>query len=167
MVFFSNSKKNTLILNDQVFEGEYQDNRNVIKINKLKLIGYNQSGRPYQLTAESAIKENRSIDKIVLYKVKADITLNNKNWLFLSTDKAIFEINKKTLHTYDKIQGYFDDGSSFYSPSMEYNFDTGIAKSEEGIVMFGKWGNIKSDKFSFNSLKDVYRFQDKAVMTVK
>ena len=102
-----------------------------------------------------------------MYKVKADITLNNKNWLFLSTDKAIFEINKKTLHTYDKIQGYFDDGSSFYSPSMEYNFDTGIAKSEEGIVMFGKWGNIKSDKFSFNSLKDVYRFQDKAVMTVK
>ena len=50
---------------------------------------------------------------------------------------------------------------------MRYNFDTGIAKSEEGIVMFGKWGNIKSNKFSFNSIKDIYRFEDKAIMSVK
>ena len=50
---------------------------------------------------------------------------------------------------------------------MEYNFDTGIAKSEEGIVMFGKWGNIKSNKFSFNSIKDIYKFDGKAFMIIK
>ena len=83
------------------------------------------------------------------------------------TPPGSFEINKKTLRTDDKIQGYYDDGSSFYSSSMEYNLDTGIAKSEEEIVMFGKWGNIKSKKFSFNSIKDIYRFEDKAVMIVK
>ena len=165
--FFSNSKKNTFTLNEQVFEGEYENDKNFIKINKLKLIGYNEAGTPYQLTAESAIKETKNIDTIVLYSVQADISLNNKNWLFLNTEKAIFEINKKTLRTDDKIQGYYDDGSSFYSSSMEYNFDTGIAKSEEEIVMFGKWGNIKSKKFSFNSIKDIYRFEDKAVMIVK
>ena len=119
------------------------------------------------LPNDSAIKETKNIDTIVLYNVKADISLNNKNWLFLNTEKAIFEINKKTLRTDNKIQGYYDDGSSFYSSSMEYNFDNGIAKSEEEIVMFGKWGNIKSKKFSFNSIKDIYRFEDKAVMIVK
>ena len=50
---------------------------------------------------------------------------------------------------------------------MEYNFDTGIAESEEGIVMFGKWGNINAEKFSFNSIKDIYRFEGKAVMVIK
>ena len=50
---------------------------------------------------------------------------------------------------------------------MEYNFDTGMAKSEEGIVMFGKWGNIKSDKFSFNSIEDIYKFYGKAVMIIE
>ena len=59
MFFFSNSKKNTFTLNEQVFEGEYEDNKNFIKINKLKLIGYNEAGSHYQLTAESAIKEKK------------------------------------------------------------------------------------------------------------
>ncbi len=167
LVFFSNSKKNTFNLNEQVFEGDYEENNNIIKINKLKLIGYNKSGKPYQLTADSAIKKNKSIDQIILYKVQADISLKNKNWLFLNTEKAIFEINKKILRTDNKVQGYYDDGSSFSSPSMEYNFETGIAKSEEGIVMFGKWGNIKSKKFSFNSIKDIYKFEDKAFMIIK
>ena len=167
MIFFSNSKKSTFTLNDQVFEGKYENNKGFIKINNLKLMGYNKTGIPYQLTADSAVKKTKSIDEIILYKVKADISLKNKNWLFLDTEQAIYEISKKTLRTSYKIQGFYDDGSSFYSPSMEYNFDTGMAKSEEGIVMFGKWGNIKSDKFSFNSLEDIYKFYGKAVMIVE
>ena len=167
MIFFSNSKKNTFTLNDQVFEGEYEDNKNFIKINKLKLMGYNKEGTPYQLTADSAIKETKSLDEVFLYKVKADIFLKNKDWLFLNTEKAIFKINSKTLHADEKVQGFYDDGSSFSSPSMEYNFETGIAKSKEGIVMFGKWGNITADRFSFNIIKDVYRFEGKAVLVIK
>ena len=60
MIFFSNSKKNTFTLNDQVFEGEYKENKNFIKINKLKLMGYNKEGIPYQLTADSAIKKQKA-----------------------------------------------------------------------------------------------------------
>ena len=67
----------------------------------------------------------------------------------------------------EKVQGFYDDGSSFSSPSMEYNFDTGIAQSKEGIVMLGKWGIIKAERFSFNSKKDIYRFEGKAVMVFK
>ena len=167
MIFFSNSKKNTFTLNDQVFEGEYDNNKGFIRVNNLKLIGYNNNGIPYQLTAESAIKKTKSIDKIILYKVKADISLNNKNWLFLNTEQAIYQISKKILYTNYKIQGFYDDGSSFSSKSMEYDFDTGLAKSEEGIVMFGKWGNIKSKRFSFNTIKDIYKFDGEAVMIVK
>ena len=76
MFFFSNSKKNTFTLNEQVFEGEYENNKNFIKINKLKLIGYNEAGTSYQLTADSAIKKTKNIDTIVLYNVQADISLN-------------------------------------------------------------------------------------------
>ena len=37
MVIFSKSKKNSFTLNEQVFEGEYENNNNFVKINKLKL----------------------------------------------------------------------------------------------------------------------------------
>ena len=155
------------MLNDQVFEGEYENKKSFIKINNLKFIGYDKRGTPYQLTAKTAIKETKSIDEVVLYEVKADISLNNKNWLFLNTEEAVFEISKKILHAETKIQGFYDDGSTFSSPSMKYNFDTGIAKSEEGIVMFGKWGNIKSKSFSFNSTREIYIFNGNAVMIIK
>ena len=119
------------------------------------------------MTAKKAIKETRNIDKVILYNVQADIFLSDKNWFFLNTEKAIFRVNEKTLFTDNIVKGFYDDGSSFSAHSIEYNFNTGIAKSEEGIVMFGKWGNIKANKFSFNSFKDMYRFDGKAVMTVK
>ena len=61
-------------------------------------------------------KRNKSIDKVLLYKVKADIFLNNNNWLFLNTEKAIFKISSKTLHANEKVQGFYDDGSSFSFP---------------------------------------------------
>ena len=78
MIFFSNSKKNTFTLNDQVFEGEYKENKKFIKINKLKLMGYNKAEFLINLLQKAAIKETKNIDKILLYKVKADIFLNNK-----------------------------------------------------------------------------------------
>ena len=167
LVFFTNSKNNILTLDDEVFKTEYQNNKKFIKIDKLKFAGYNNQGNPYLLTAKQAIKETKNIDKVILYNVKADIFLSNKNWFFLNTEKAIFRINEKTLFTDNVVKGFYDDGSSFSTPSIEYDFNSGIAKSEEGIVMFGKWGNIKADKFSFNSFKDTYRFDGKAVMTVK
>ncbi len=167
LVFFTNSNNNILTLDDEVFKREYQKNKKFIKIDKLKFAGYNNQGNPYLLTAKQAIKETKNIDKVILYNVKADIFLSNKNWFFLNTEKAIFRINEKTLFTDNVVKGFYDDGSSFSTPSIEYDFNSGIAKSEEGIVMFGKWGNIKADKFSFNSFKDTYRFDGKAVMTVK
>ena len=45
---------------------------------------------------------------------------------------------------------------------MEYNFNTWNSKSKEGIVMLGKWGNITAERFSFNSYKDIYRFEGKS-----
>ena len=130
-------------------------------------MGYNNQGNPYLLTAKQAIKETKNVDIIILQNVQADIFLSDKNWFFLNTEKAVFRINKKILFTDNIVKGFYDDGSSFSTPSIEYDFKSGIAKSEEGIVMFGKWGNIKSDKFSFNSLEDIYKFYGKAVMIVE
>ena len=167
LIYFTNSSDNTLTLDDQVFKGEYKDNKKFIKIDKLKFMGYNNQGNPYLLTAKQAIKETKNVDIIILHNVQADIFLSDKNWFFLNTEKAVFRINKKILFTDNLVKGFYDDGSSFSTPSIEYDFKSGIAKSEEGIVMFGKWGNIKADKFSFNSFKDTYRFDGKAVMTIK
>ncbi len=165
--FFSNNPKSTLILDEKVFKGKYEEEKNFIKIDGLKFFGYNKKNNPYSLTAKLAIKETKNINEIVLYKVKADIFFNDQSWVFLNTEKAVFDVKKKTLHTFSKVKGYYDDGSSFITPSLNYNFNTGLAKSEEGIVMFGKWGNIKSEKFTLNTIKNTYNFSGNASMNVR
>ena len=166
LIFFTNTRNNNLVLDDQVFEGEYNRDKNFIKIDKLKFTGYNSLGNPYLLTAKRAVKEMKNIDKIVLYNVQADIFVSNKNWFFLNTEKAVFLVNEKTLFSNTTVKGFYDDGSSFQTSGIEYNFNTGIATSEEGIVMFGKWGNIKSNNFSFNTFKDTYNFDGNTIMNI-
>ena len=70
MIFFSNSKKSTFTLNDQVFEGKYENNKGFIKIDNLKLMGYNKTGIPYQLTADSAVKKKKVLMKLYYIKLK-------------------------------------------------------------------------------------------------
>ena len=101
-----------------------------------------------------------------MYNVQADIFVSNKNWFFLNTEKAVFLVNEKTLFSNTTVKGFYDDGSSFQTSGIEYNFNTGIATSEEGIVMFGKWGNIKSNNFSFNTFKDTYNFDGNTIMNI-
>ncbi len=166
LIFFTNSNNNNLVLDNQVFQGEYEKNKNFIRIDQLKFNGYNNIGNPYLLTASKAVKEMKNKDKIVLYNVQADIFINDKNWFFLNTNKAVFLISDKILFSNEKVKGFYDDGSSFTAPSIEYNFHSGIAKSKEGIVMYGKWGNIKANNFSFNSFEDKYKFKGKTVMII-
>ena len=167
LTLFTDTRKENFRLNDEVFQENYTKNKRFIKIDKLKFIGYNNDGKPFLLTANQAIKETRDEDKVILYKVKADINLSDKSWFFLETEKATYRIKEKTLYANNEVIGFYDDGSSFTTPSLEYNFKSGIAESEEGIVMFGKWGIIEADKFSFNSIKDTYKFDDRALMIVK
>ena len=167
LTLFTDTRKENFRLNDEVFEENYTKNKRFIKIDKLKFIGYNNDGKPFLLTANQAIKETRDEDKVILYKVKADINLSDKSWFFLETEKATYRIKEKTLYANNEVIGFYDDGSSFTTPSLEHNFKSGIAESEEGIVMFGKWGIIEADKFSFNSIKDIYKFDDRALMIVK
>ncbi|MEC8100025.1 MAG: LPS export ABC transporter periplasmic protein LptC [Pseudomonadota bacterium] len=167
LVLFNDTKKNSFKLDDQVFEGEYDHSRNFIKVHELKFLGYNNKGKPYLITANKAIKENKDTDKVILHRVKADILMGNQNWFYINTEKAVFRIKDKVLFTDYEVNGFYDDGSGFTTPSIQYDFISGIAKSEEGIVMFGKWGNIKSEKFAFNSYEDAYKFDGKAKMILK
>ena len=79
-------------MNDEVFQ-EITQNKRFIKIDKLKFVGGND-GKPFLLTANQAIKETRDEDKVILYKVKADINLSDKSW-FLETEKATYRSKKK------------------------------------------------------------------------
>ena len=84
----------------------------------------------------------------------------------METEIAFFDINLKVLSSNQNVEAFYDDGTSFISPSLSYNLNNGIVYGQEGIEMSGKWGNIKSGYFSYSTNDEVLVFDKNPVMLI-
>ena len=151
---------------ENFFVGKYEKSKNILRIENATFVGKDKQKQPYTLTAKLAVKESSKENLFMLHFLKADITMEKNNWLILKTNKAIFNTETKILFSNNNVEAFYDDGTSFTSPSMNYNFNNGILNSEEGVVMIGKWGRIKSGQFSYNPIKDVLTFSNDPKMYI-
>ena len=162
----SEPKDNKNNLDKEFFIGNYEKSKNILKIENATFVGKDKKKRPYTITAKLAIKESSKKNTFMLESLKADISLKEKNWLILKTKMAFFDINLKVLSSNQNVEAFYDDGTSFISPSLSYNLNNGIIYGNEGIEMLGKWGNIKSDYFSYSTDDEVLVFDKNPVMLI-
>ena len=161
---FSNPKKNKTSFQEEFFIGSYEKSNNIVKIENATFVGKDKKKRPYTLTAELAVKESSQKNFFKLNFLKADITLSKGSWLILKTDKAIFDIKTKILVSEDKVEAFYDNGTVLVSPHMRYDLNSGIISGQEGIVMFGKWGKLKSGNFFYNANEGLLVFSESPVV---
>ena len=88
LITFKISFTNKIKLDSSILENSFSNNKNVVKIENAKLIGNDESNRPYVITAKSSFKNDSDENLIILHSVEADITLENNSWLLLSTEIA-------------------------------------------------------------------------------
>ena len=162
----SEPKDNKKTLDKEFFIGNYEKSKNILRIENATFVGKDKKRRPYTITAKLAIKESSKKNTFMLESLKADISLKENNWLILKTKKAFFDINSKVLSSNQSVEAFYDDGTSFISPSLSYNLNNGIIYGNEGIEMLGKWGNIKSDYFSYSTDDEVLVFDENPVMLI-
>ena len=163
---FADTSKKIESFDEDFFVGKYEKSKNILRIENATFVGKDKQKQPYTLTAKLAVKESSKENLFMLHFLKADITMEKNNWLILKTNKAIFNTETKILFSNNNVEAFYDDGTSFTSPSMNYNFNNGILNSEEGVVMIGKWGRIKSGQFSYNPIKDVLTFSNEPKMYI-
>ena len=162
----SEPKDNKNSLEKEFFFGNYEKSKNILKIENATFFGKDKNKRPYTITAKLAIKESSKKNTLILESLKADISLKEKNWLIMETEIAFFDINLKVLSSNRNVEAFYDDGTSFISPSLSYNLNNGIVYGQEGIEMSGKWGNIKSGYFSYSTNDEVLVFDKNPVMLI-
>ena len=145
------SGKNTdkISFDDGFYEKKYAKDKSEVKIENAKLIGSDGKNRPYMITAKSALKNSIKKNIMTLYGVEADISLEKGKWILLKTLEASYNPNKKTLASQDLVKIYYNDGTILESSNIYYNISSGLIKGDNGITMFGNWGAIESDSFSF------------------
>ena len=158
---FSLSESSKMEFNENLDISEFNNKKNIVKINDATLIGNDKNKRPYVITSKTSYKSNTDENVIQLYSVKADITLKDESWFFLSTDHAYYNILEKKLVSKEKVAMFYDNGTTLESNHLEYNIDTGIAKGFSGVKMYGNWGNIISGSFSLDLNNNTVRFLEK------
>ena len=144
----------------------YEKSKNILRIENATFVGKDKQKQAYTLTAKLAVKESSKENLFMLHVLKADITMKKNNWLILKTNQAIFNTDTKILFSKNNVEAFYDDGTSLISPSVNYNFNNGILNSEEGVVMFGKWGRIRAGQFSYNPIKDILTFSNDPKMYI-
>ncbi len=163
MLFVLLNNKNSIRKNsssNNIFDGNYEQLENLVKIEKAKLVGIDKQNRPYTITAEKAVNESNKRNIFYLYNVSADINRKNGNWLLINTKKAHYDVETKVLMSNEDVDIFYDDGSSISSSNMKYNFKSGLLTCNDGIVMFGKWGTLTSGNFVYNSSKEIFEFSN-------
>ena len=148
MVLDKSDKKNNL-------------NQNTLTLENAKLIGNDRNNKPYIITAESSFKNSLNENLIHLNFVEADMTLNNNNWMSFNTNHAIFNIFEKTIEATEKVFIFYDDGTKLESYGLHYNIANGIGFSDSGVKMFGQWGIIEANSFSFDTNNHMIKFYNK------
>ena len=156
---FSIDDKNKMMLSKN--NNKNNLDKNTLTLENAKLIGNDRNNKPYVITAKSSFKSNLDKNLIHLNSVAADMTLNSNNWMSINTNYAIFNIFEKTIEATEKVFIFYDDGTKLESSGLNYNVANGIGFSNSGVKMFGKWGIIEANSFSFDTNDHMIKFYNK------
>ena len=156
---FSIEDKNKMMLSKN--NNKNNLDQNTLTLENAKLIGNDRNNKPYVITAKSSFKNSLDENLLHLNSVEADMTLNSNNWMSINTNHAIFNIFEKTIEATEKVFIFYDDGTKLESSGINYNVANGIGFSNSGVKMFGKWGIIEANSFSFDTNDHMIKFYNK------
>ena len=149
LFFQPNNKYDIVRLDSTFFKGNYNNSKDLLKIENATLVGNDKKNRPYMLSAESAVNSKVKKNLFILNDVSADITLKDGRWILLNTSKAVYDIERQVLQSESNVEIFEDTGESFLVKEMIYDFRAGIISGNQGIVMLGNWGKLESENFTY------------------
>ena len=164
LIIFGSPKKK--VNSSYQIVGKRNETKNIIKIDNAKLAGIDNKNRFFTVTATSALKKMDNENIFLLTDVKADISNKKGRWALLNTNKANYDIVNKLLISKTEVEFFYDDGSTMVMPSMIYNLKSGILKSEDGVILFGKWGTFKAGNFLFDTNTETFKFYNNPIMVI-
>ncbi len=161
---FSTEDENKMVLSKNNLKNNL--NQNTLSLENAKLIGNDRNNKPYVITAKSSFKNTLDDNIIHLNSVEADMSLNTNNWMLINTDHATFNIFEKTIEAKEKVFIFYDDGTKLESSGINYNVANGIGFGHSGVKMFGNWGIIEANSFSFDTSSHMIKFFNKPKLTL-
>lgn len=128
--------------------------------------GVDEYGRPYTVTAESALQKGATDNVIELIRPTGDMTLEDGAWISLSAERGRYNRKRERLLLNDNVNFFHDQGFELRSPTAEIDLRTAEARGDRGVEGQGPQGALEAEGFEFLERGDVILFTGRSHLTV-
>lgn len=119
-----------------------------VTMERPKLSGFRQDGRPYDVRATSGVQDIRSPTIIELNQLEAKFETGSRALVRVEALRGVYDSSKDFLHMMDDIHIVSDSGFNIRMTMADADFKSGAIVSQEPVVVVMSGGRINA-----NSLK--------------
>lgn len=115
--------------------------------------GTDSRGRPFLITADSALQDPKNENQVHLNRMQADLTFNGNLWLSALAPAGLYDTDKQTLDLSGGADIYSNKGYEMHSPQVHLDLKNGFASGEQGIEGHGPLGRMSAVRYRFENDK--------------
>lgn len=110
-----------------------------------RFTGSDERGRPYFITADTAIQHVEDRNRVTLDRIQADMTLLNDAWVILTAPTGELRTDTKRLQLSGPIDLFSDRGYEFHAREALIDFTAGRIVSDEPVDGQGPFGLLAAN----------------------
>ena len=122
--------------------------------------GIDQRGRPYTVTATSALQT--SPERIAMTDPKGDLVTESGTWLMAQSKAGVFIQHRSLMDMSDDVTLYREDGTVLQTNSAALDLKAGVAASTEQTHAEGPFGTLDAQGFTLLEKGAVIQFHGPA-----
>ena len=122
-----------------------------ISVRNARYAGLDAGELPFIITAGGIIQDKTTPDEIKMETPKADITLKNGEWIYMSADQAVIETNGSRMLIEDNVEIDFSIGYELKTDHARMNMKLGIILGDTPVTMKGINSNFTSAGFRIHN----------------
>lgn len=110
-----------------------------------RLVSRDAKGRPYTITAKTAVKRTPGNRLWHLKKPTADITLKNGSWLTLRARNGRYNKGRRHLRLREHVSLFHDNGFELHTSRAFADLEAGTVRSSTDVRGHGPAGTIRAE----------------------
>ncbi len=129
--------------------------------------GTTARGQPFEVTADSAQRQEANPDQVLLDTLKASLGLTEVSGVLITADKGLLDLDKQTMQVMGDIIARTDDGYVFHTEKVFIDIDRQAARGDMPIKGHGPAGELEAARFELQEGGEILRFEGGVTLTIK
>jgi lipopolysaccharide export system protein LptC len=121
-----------------------------LAMSRPRLIGTDDQGLPFVVTAASASQDSPGSDAVHLTDVVADFTMKDGSAVHVVANQGVIDTHARLFDLSGGIHLTSNDGYDIRTEAASADLNAGTVRGDERIEAQGKFGQIAADRFAFN-----------------